>query len=118
MPDFPYQDRPCNNCPFRADIPAGEFPPERFAALRNTVGERGREAGLSAPIFACHKSTPGRDRACAGWLATCGYSHLRVRLAVATRALPGRMMEPGPDWPELYNSYDEMAAANGDYGDG
>jgi hypothetical protein len=54
----------------------------------------------------------GREQACAGWLAVAGYGHLGVRLAVAMGRLPAGALEPGEDWPGLYASYDELAAAN------
>jgi hypothetical protein len=37
----------------------------------------------------------------------------RVRIAVAFGELPADALEPGDDWPELFGSYDEMAAAQG-----
>lgn len=111
--ELPHCVRPCGNCPFRRDSPAGEFPAERYEALRVTAGARGHEAGLGAPIFACHKSEPGRDRACAGWLAVVGIDHLGVRLAVALGRLPAGVLRPGGDWPDLFGSYDEMVERNG-----
>ena len=108
-----YRERPCIPCPWRRDSDHGEFPPERYEALRATAGSAGAEVGLTAPIFACHLSTEGHDRACAGWLAICGYEHLGVRLAVATGTLPAEALNPGDGWPELFESYDELAARNG-----
>ncbi|WP_236949415.1 DUF6283 family protein [Mycolicibacterium goodii] len=105
--------RPCANCPWRRDSAVGEFPAERYVALRGTAGSPGREAALDAPIFACHKSEPGRDRACAGWLAVAGVNHLGIRLAVALGRLPVTVLQPGRDWPALFSSYDEMAERNG-----
>ena len=105
--------RPCANCPWRRDSPAGEFPAERYDALRTTAGAPGHEAALDAPIFACHKSEPGRDRACAGWLAVAGIDHLGVRLAVVLGRLPAEVLRPGGDWPELFDSYGAIAARNG-----
>lgn len=111
--ELPHCVRPCGNCPWRRDSPAGEFPAERYEALRTTVGAPGREAGLGAPIFACHKSEPGSDRACAGWLAVAGMDHLGIRLAVALGRLPASALRPGAEWPDLFDSYDEMAERNG-----
>lgn len=110
---LPHRDRPCANCPWRTDSPPGEFPPERYEALRVTAGRRGAEAALGAPLFACHKSTDGHDRVCAGWLATCGMEHLGIRYAVVIGRLPVEALQPGADWPELFESYDELAARNG-----
>lgn len=112
MSELAHCVRPCTNCPWRRDSPAGEFSVERFAALRVTTGLPGREAGLDAPIFACHKSEPGQDRACAGWLAVAGVDHLGVRLAVVLGRLPASALRPAKGWPELFESYEEMAARN------
>jgi hypothetical protein len=66
-------------------------------------------------MFGCHKGAPGTDDdlACAGWLAVAGAEHIRVRLAVALGDLPASALSPGDGWPELYDSYGELAAANG-----
>jgi hypothetical protein len=109
---LPHCVRPCGNCPWRRDAPAGEFPAERYERLRTTIGSPGHEAGLNAPIFACHKTEPGRDRACAGWLAVAGIDHLGIRLAVTLGRLPASVMRPGDDWPELFSTYDEMVERN------
>ncbi len=113
MEELPRCMRPCANCPWRTDSAKGEFSPQRYEALRATVGVPGREVGLGAPMFACHKSEPGRDRACAGWLAVAGVEHLGIRLAVALGRLPAAALRPGDDWPDLFGSYDEMAERNG-----
>ncbi len=39
-----------------------------------------------------------------------GYQHLGVRIAIIFCGLPPSVPEPGPGWPELYGSYEEMAA--------
>lgn len=114
MPDaLPYRRKPCPDCPWRKDSPVGQFPPERYEALAATAGRRGNEAGLTAPIFACHQSTQNRDQACAGWLAQVGGEHLGIRMAVATGRIPGDALAPGDDWPELFDTYEEMAERNG-----
>jgi hypothetical protein len=111
---LPHRDAPCANCPWRRDSPAGEFPPERYEALSKTAGKPGAEAGLTAPIFACHKSSEDHPRACAGWLARCGRDHLGIRLAVIEGRMLGEVTwDPPPDWPALFDSYGEMAARNG-----
>jgi hypothetical protein len=61
-------------------------------------------------MFACHKSPEGREYACAGWLAAVGHHHLGVRLAVITGRLDAAALEPGADWPALFESFGEMAA--------
>jgi hypothetical protein len=100
--------RPCEECPWRKDTPAGQFPPERYVALRNTTGSPGQEAGIQAPMFACHKSSDDETMPCAGWLASVGHYHLGVRIHLAQGAIPPEAMEPDDDWPELVESYEEL----------
>lgn len=109
----PYRRYPCANCPWRRDVAAGEFPAERYDRLQVTSGRPGAEAGLNAPLFACHKSPDGAQEACAGWLAVMGYAHLGVRFAVVSGRLPAACLQPGDDWPELFDTYSEMAEAQG-----
>lgn len=103
--------RPCAECPWVKATPAGQFPRERYEVLRATTGSPGNEAALGAPMFACHKSADGRELPCAGWLAAVGYESLTVRVNLATGAIPPEAMEPGEDWPELHESYEEMMEA-------
>lgn len=105
--------RPCTECPWSRETTPGQFPPERYEALRGTTGSPGREVFLDAPMFACHKAPEGDEFYCAGWLASVGYYHLGVRVLLAKNALPVEAMEPGPDWPELYESYDALLAVHG-----
>jgi hypothetical protein len=111
--DFPRVRRPCDECPWRVDTEPGKFPACRYDALRETAGEPGREAGLDAPMFACHKTPDGLERACASWLAMVGQEHLAVRLAVLMDRLPREALMPGDDWPELFDSYEAMAVRQG-----
>lgn len=104
---------PCGQCPWRRDQPAGRFPAERYAALRNTSADEDGSAPLGAPLFACHKTCEGREIACAGWLAVEGAGHVRVRLAVVQGDLDEAALAPGADWPALFGSFDEMARFNG-----
>lgn len=62
-------------------------------------------------MFACHKSPEGREEACAGWLAAVGAEHIGIRLAVAWGRLPASALTPGDGWPELFDSYAKMSAA-------
>ncbi|MEV4093820.1 DUF6283 family protein [Streptosporangium saharense] len=119
MADFPRRTFPCNECPWRRDAQRGRFPVSRYEALTMTAGQPGAEAPLNTPMFGCHKGEPGTnaDLACAGWLAVVGMEHLGVRLAVAMRELPAEALAPGENWPELYGSYEEMAAANAEVSD-
>lgn len=112
MTDLPRVKRPCDECPWRRDAPPGRFPACRYEALSATAGGPGREAPFGAPMFACHKSPDGRERACASWLAVVGADHLGVRLALALGRMPPEALSPGEDWPPLYSTYEELAEAN------
>jgi hypothetical protein len=111
-----HMPRPCDPsptsgaCPFRRDDP-GEFPADRYEELAATAGGPGAEAPIGAPLFACHHTADGAQVACAGWLAVCGHWHLGVRFALATGRLDPSAVEPQPGWPDLFDDYDEMAAA-------
>jgi hypothetical protein len=52
------------------------FSREAFEAMRDCTGAPGQEALLTAPLFACRRSTEGEEMACAGWLAAAGVEHL------------------------------------------
>lgn len=104
--------RPCEECPWRRDTPPGQFPAERYQALRGTTGGPGAEAPIGSPMFACHKSADGQELPCAGWLAAVGVQgSLTVRYLAALGELPAEALSPGEDWPELFDSYAEMEAA-------
>jgi len=111
--DFPRVHRPCQECPWKVDAEAGKFPTCRYEQLTATAGAPGAEVWLDAPIFACHKSPEGGERACAGWLATVGRDHLGIRMAVITGRLDPVALDPGEGWPELHPTYAAMAIANG-----
>lgn len=108
-----HRKTPCEECPYRKDTAPGQFPAERYEALRNTAGGPGNEADLHAPMFACHKSAEGKEIACAGWLAVCGYWHLGIRVALAHGRIDPSALVPKEDWPELYDTYDEVAEIQG-----
>lgn len=115
---LPHRQYPCSECPWRRDTPPGQFTSERYAAMRETSEHRTvitAEDITGQPMFACHKGDPATggdgDLACAGWLAAAGNLHIGVRVAVAFGALPASALEPQPGWPDLYDTHDEMAAA-------
>jgi Family of unknown function (DUF6283) len=96
----------CEECPWRKDVPVGRFPEERFISLRKTA-----EQGFNKPIFACHKTSEGKGtQACVGYLLVAGHNNFAVRLASATGRFDHTQLKAtGP----LYESYEEMARANG-----
>jgi hypothetical protein len=112
MPDeIACRPRPCAECPWVKATPPGQFPAERFEALRATTGEAGNEAPFGAGMFACHKSAEGKEMPCAGWLAAVGYESITVRVNIALGAIPVEALSPGANWPELHETYDEMVEA-------
>lgn len=120
MIELPRMLRPCGGdepCPWRVDAPPGQFPPERYVCLARTSrrpDEHGMtDAAYNDPMFACHASPEGAERACASWLAVEGRNHIGVRLALAMGHLDPAALRPGPDWPALHPSYAHLAAANG-----
>lgn len=108
-----HRKRPCGECPWSKETPPGQFPLSRYEEIAHTSGEPGTEAPLGAPLFACHMSLEGRDVPCAGWLAAIGRESLPVRVLVAYEELPPEVLDPGPDWPELFDSYAAMMNAQG-----
>jgi hypothetical protein len=99
--------RPCGGeepCPWRRDAPPGQFPAAAFelSAATSRAGSTRR--------FGCHSSTPARPQVCAGWLLRGAEGNAEVQALMATGQLPRPEL---PDGVELYDSYAEMAAANG-----
>jgi hypothetical protein len=114
MPHMPHRKRPCHECPFVRTTPPGQFTAARYEALRSTTEDAENvQAPLGTPLFACHLTHEGRDMPCAGWLAAVGYSSIPVRVLIARGRLPSSVLQPGDDWPPLFDSYDAMAKAQG-----
>lgn len=69
-------NRQCKACPWKVstvperDIPNG-YCARKHAALRGTIADPGSLRGLGGGLrmMACHESSPGKERACVGWLA-------------------------------------------------
>lgn len=101
--------RPCSACPWRKDCEPERFDPERWASLTASSidPETGFGPEFGGPLFACHKTPEGGERACAGWLAVEGINHPTVRLGLLTGAVPVCSIEPGEGWPELHDSFAE-----------
>jgi hypothetical protein len=99
-----YQTSPCAECPWRKDIPPGQFSPLRFIALAHTAYD------MAMAQFACHKSPPGLEFGCAGFVLRGATHSLGARLAASRGTLePQRVSSPYP----LYANYRAMAIANG-----
>ena len=99
-----HQVKPCADCPWRKDVPVGNFPPERFVALANTAYD------MNLTQFACHKSPEEEEFGCAGFLLEGAAYNLGVRLAIRSGSVDlGRVSSSS----ELFSSFRAMAIANG-----
>ena len=99
-----YRREPCAQCPWRRDVPTGAFPAEAFRISANTAYD------MSTHQFACHMSGADKPATCAGFLLRGAAHNLSVRLALSDgRIDPAQLRETSP----LYDSYREMAEANG-----
>lgn len=63
---------------------------------------------LGAPLFACHQSREDNEVVCAGWLARYGWDNIGVRLGLLTGRYTPEMLEPGADWPETHETFDDV----------
>lgn len=102
--------KPCPSCPWLLKANAGEIPGfslELAEGLADACPKGGYGPDLNAPMFGCHKSRPGEEIACAGWLAVCGSSHPNVRIMVVMGKLPAEALRP---LEGLHSTYDEMIA--------
>jgi len=68
------QTKQCGTCPWRADsnpfdIPNG-YDVAKHAALKSTIAQPGSLDGIGQPLraMACHKTPPGSETYCVGWL--------------------------------------------------
>lgn len=108
--------KPCSRCPASIDTPPGEFTAEKFAEMRSCTGDAATH-GIAAMhhYFACHRSRPGQEYICPGVLMIVGEHHLGARIGVAEGRIPPMYVqgEPPPDWPPLFDSYDQMARCQG-----
>lgn len=97
--------RTCRECPWKTTSVPGKFAPERYRKLRRTC-----EQSLANPVFACHMSPEGEEKACAGFLLVEGVNNILVRIAAAYgRFSYDDIKADGP----LYESFAAMARANG-----
>lgn len=96
--------KPCADCPWRKDAPIGRFPAEAFRLSAKTAYD------ASDRTFACHMAGSIEPKTCAGFLLSNSVNNLAVRVAM----LKGQYNpdDVSSDVP-LYESYREMAIANG-----
>lgn len=95
-----FQTRPCSTCPWRLDAPTGVFPPEVFRHSARTTYD------LADSVFACHISGSEHPKTCAGFLMRGADHNLAVRMSRTDYS------SVHSDVP-LYDSYRDMAIANG-----
>jgi hypothetical protein len=97
---------PCPSCPWRVDQDATVIPGFALDLAENLEATTRRDFG--APIFGCHLSREGAEFACAGWLAVYGTHSIAVRLMLISGQITPEALQPGEDWPELHESFEEV----------
>lgn len=98
-----YRRTVCEQCPWRIEN-AGDFPAEAFRHSASTSYD------ASQKTFACHMHTAEKPLVCAGFLLRNSANNLSVRMATAS----GRIdLEQVRECDGLFDSYKEMAVANG-----
>jgi hypothetical protein len=99
-----YRRKPCAECPWRRDAPIGAFPAEAYRHSANTAYD------MSQRKFACHMSGSEKPATCAGFLLRGAEHNLAVRLGLMRSAIDMSKVSSDVD---LFDSYREMAEANG-----
>ncbi len=100
-----FRRKPCKQCPWRSDLPVGEFPAEAFRYSAKTAYD------MAESTFACHVSGSRKPTTCAGFLLRGADHNLSIRLAIAMDRFSPDEVHPGG--VELYEGYRSMAIANG-----
>lgn len=99
-----HRREPCQECPWRRDVPTHVFPAEAFRFSASTAKD------MADRTFGCHMSTTASPATCAGFLLANADNNLTVRLAEMRGDIDhSRISSSAP----LYGSYREMAIANG-----
>lgn len=102
---FVHRKSPCEQCPWREDVPTGVFPAEAFRESAHTAYD------MSLSTFACHMAGPSTPATCAGFLLRHSENNLQIRMS----RMLGRFDDNGLNdggFP-IYLTYREMAIANG-----
>lgn len=99
-----YRREPCEECPWRKDAPIGAFPPDAYIRSANTAYD------MSKHTFACHMSGKDKPASCAGFLLRGANHNMNYRLALAFGHVEPDEIHSDV---ELYDSYRDMAVANG-----
>jgi len=96
---------PCEQCPWREDVPTGVFPAEAYRHSAHTA----YDAAMST--FACHMAGAQHPATCAGFLLRHGAHNLSVRIALSGERIDLDKISDG-GFP-IYETYRDMAVANG-----
>lgn len=97
--------RPCEECPWRKDVPVGRFPAQAFRESAPTAYD------MAGSTFGCHMSSERAPATCAGFLLRHGAHNLGVRLSLMRGRLDlSGLVDAGL---EIFETYREMAIANG-----
>ena len=99
-----YRRKPCADCPWRRDA-VGVFPAEAFRISAHTAYD------MSENVFSCHTSGAKKPATCAGFLLRGAEHNLNVRLGLIMGTLD--LQQVDDDGLDLFDSYREMAVANG-----
>lgn len=106
---------PCPTCPWRksstvggADIEGFEI--EKMRNLVNTAPPKGSDQDGFYSVMACHHSEPGKEYACAGYLAQHGEQNIAVRLMVHMGHVDLLKVQKNCEGIDLYGNFHEMLA--------
>lgn len=95
--DLPHEEHPC---PWRRDAPVGTFPDKAFQISAHTTYD------MADATFACHNAGVANPVTCAGFLLRGAFDNLSVRMWHTD-------LSAVHSDHALYDSYREMAIANG-----
>jgi hypothetical protein len=99
-----YRREPCPQCPWRKDA-VGVFPAEAFRHSAPCCYD------AAFTTFACHDSGIGKPATCAGFLLKNSMHNILVRMRESDGLVDISQITAGG--VELFDSYREMAIANG-----
>lgn len=100
-----YRHTPCEQCPWRKDSPIGAFPPDAYRHSARTAYD------MADSTFSCHVAGKDKPQTCAGFLLQSAEHNMQVRIGLMTGRLDLSRLHDGG--VSLYDSYREMAEANG-----
>lgn len=101
---FAHRATPCQQCPWRTDLPTGVFPAAAYRHSATTAYDGAMN------VFSCHMHGRDRPATCAGFLMRGANHNLGVRFAILHgRYNPNAVSDGGLP---LYASYRAMALAN------